>query len=168
MTITKHHLIFVPSYFVCYYLVICRCGLTQKWTMHVIYFSSAHQRLSIKHLITEPLNAAYLDLAWLFLQTLLMSICCKRHVQSPLVSPNSIAIEFVLTLCTSASEHLSLDSSSRTRVWHVTWPIMAGLHLVCQTELSLVETRPTHIRWCDSRGTWMPTPVRFTTQCTTT
>ncbi len=99
-----------------------------------------------------------MSLLWLFL----MSICCKRHVQSPLVSTQPhAAFGFVLT-----SDHLWLDLSSRTWVWHVTWPIMARSHLVCQTELSLVETRLTHIWWCDSRGTWMPTPVSFTTQCT--
>lgn len=87
--------------------------------------------LEIKHLIAEPLNATNIGLLWLFLQTLLMSIYCKRHVQCSLVStqPHK-AFDFVLTLCTPTSDHLWLDLSCRTWVWHVTWPIMARSHLV--------------------------------------
>lgn len=136
--------------------------LNPKMKKHVTYLPPAHQRLrSIKHLIAEPLNAAYMSLLWLFLQTLLMSICCKPHVQSPLVS---------------AQPHTVFDFAYTNVSSFVTWPKRQDSNVACDLAnhgsvapcvsiWAVLGGETANIWWCDSRCTWTVTPVRFTTQC---
>lgn len=104
-----------------------------------------------------------------------MSIYCKRHIQCSLVStqPHK-AFDFVLTLCLCVHRHqiiCDLTWAERDMWLGQSW---LG-HTLCQTELSLVETRPMHVWGCDSGITCMPSRVNFTTlmktiptKCTTT
>lgn len=112
--------------------------------------------LEIKHLIAEPLGATNIGLLWLFLQTLLMSIYCKRHVQCSFVStqPHK-AFDFVLTLCLCVHRHQIICDLTWAEC--DMWLGQSWLgRTSCQTELFLVETRPMHVWGCDSGITWMP------------